>query len=631
MSLLNRKHLTSGLLVVFGIALLLIFRKVELLSPQFVQETPGAERPLLDVLQWFVIAFAIYIASWSTVGGLNRNRLQILANTKWWDISIILLFGILFRVAMVGSVPIQEIDLYRYVWDGAVVSSGEDPYRYSPKTVLAAYEDRNSIAGRESLTQLCELLDNRPGLQAVLKTIHFGEFTSPYPPVSQYCFAGAVSTCEKRARPFDYVRAMKWMLVIFDIATGIVVVMLLRACRLPMELSIGYWWCPLLIKEVANSGHLDSIVTFFMTLGVLLTIFAVSGAGLFASKEAVESHSESTFRFIPALFSSISFAFAIAAKVFPVIIIPVWFLFLARRSFFKTLPVALLFCASTLLMCWPMARHLSPVKNFVPSLAASYDDPVPDKSGIEAFSKFWEMNDLLYMVVVENLKPAGTSYTSALSNVDNDPDQSNPEQSRLSNEPWFRFTSESFRWQFTSLISLAHQYVAPQGERFSLQHYGFFATRLLTGLTFMLIVAWCCWQVLLGESSEGRFLELTFLTIAWFWLLAPTQNPWYWMWALPFLAFARGRTWFLISGVLFMYYLRFWFDYHYGETIVGAALAKEYPSGIFNWIFPWSQSSAFAGKTFFDFYLPWYEFGPILVLLIMGAAVRWVRPRTIKA
>ncbi|MFM9961618.1 MAG: hypothetical protein ACKV2Q_10370 [Planctomycetaceae bacterium] len=52
-------------------------------------------------------------------------------------------------------------------------------------------------------------------------------------------------------------------------------------------------------------------------------------------------------------------------------------------------------------------------------------------------------------------------------------------------------------------------------------------------------------------------MEATFLIIAWYWLLLPTQNPWYLTWCLPFLPFARGRAWFALSVLAFVYYLRF--------------------------------------------------------------------------
>ena len=56
-------------------------------------------------------------------------------------------------------------------------------------------------------------------------------------------------------------------------------------------------------------------------------------------------------------------------------------------------------------------------------------------------------------------------------------------------------------------------------------------------------------------------METLFLVLAVFFFLQPTENPWYWLWALPFVCFARNRAWLLVSCWLFVYYVRFWLKY----------------------------------------------------------------------
>ena len=628
---------SSACLTMCGLAMSAIYFWVSSQSNSFEQSVPGANRPLLNVLQAFVWAFLLYLVGWATVGGLLSNRpTRTFRKSPWWDVLIIVVFGVLFRVSMVGSIPIQEIDLYRYIWDGAVVSAGHDPYRYSPKTVLEAYHAQDQIGDRHALKDLCQLIDRRPGLKGVLEIVHFGQFTSPYPPVSQSCFAAAVLVCDSQSKPLQYVFAMKAMLTVFDVATGISLLLLLRQLQLPLAWSIAYWWCPLVIKEISNSGHLDSIVTFFMVSAVTLSVIAAGRHRILSPTNGEDNkHSEeySGMRWVPALGSAMAMALAVGAKLIPIIIVPLWLTFCLRRSLFKTSIIAIAFTVATTLIVWPMAKHLTVVKKFAPDLAATHEDP--DMSGIEAFSKFWEMNDLVFMAVVENLKPARPNFNPKLL-----PEPQSRDANIKSSEPWFRITSESFRWKFSTGFSTVSQLIKTlpgtlglvdpsidQVEKYSPQQHAFFATRLLTGICFVLLAFWCCWQSLL-DPRPYRYLELTFLTIAWFWLLAPTQNPWYWIWAMPFIVFTKGRGWFLMSGVLFIYYLRFWLDYHYGSTMVGQALSEQYPSGIFNWLFPYSQNSAFVGKSFYDFYLPWYEFGPLLIILAVGWLLRttWRRP-----
>jgi len=55
--------------------------------------------------------------------------------------ALIVTAGVLFRATMVLSNPIEEIDLYRYLWDGVVVTHGVSPFRYSPQQVLGASTD----------------------------------------------------------------------------------------------------------------------------------------------------------------------------------------------------------------------------------------------------------------------------------------------------------------------------------------------------------------------------------------------------------------------------------------------------------------------------------------------------------
>jgi hypothetical protein len=87
--------------------------------------------------------------------------------------------------------------------------------------------------------------------------------------------------------------------------------------------------------------------------------------------------------------------------------------------------------------------------------------------------------------------------------------------------------------------------------------------------------------------------------LAWFWLLSPTQNPWYWAWALPFLPFARGRAWYAVSGLVMLYYFRFWLQYHYPEA---PALGTIY-----------------GGPRLFDFVVSWFEYAPWFVWLAFAA------------
>jgi len=126
--------------------------------------------------------------------------------------------------------------------------------------------------------------------------------------------------------------------------------------------------------------------------------------------------------------------------------------------------------------------------------------------GLTAFISRWEINDLLFMVMEENIRPEETV----------------PGQPPL----WFAITPDSWRVQ---LINASSPLLGGDPERVP-----FLLTRVLTMIAFAAIVFWLCRQV---WNNPDAFAESAFLTVAWFWLLSPTQNPWYWTWALPLVQF----------------------------------------------------------------------------------------------
>jgi hypothetical protein len=77
---------------------------------------------------------------------------------------------------------------------------------------------------------------------------------------------------------------------------------------------------------------------------------------------------------------------------------------------------------------------------------------------------------------------------------------------------------------------------------------------LLGGTTFALLSRYD-----VGEDS--LFLWVTFLVLGALLLLSPVGNPWYFLWLVPFLCVFPLRSWLLLSGLLGLYYLWFYFVY----------------------------------------------------------------------
>jgi len=697
-------------LVALGVILAILFGVITHLSSKFELSLPLLERPIVLVVGLFVAAFFLYIAA-IVVANYIPDSVQLSAT--------IIGFAVLFRLIMFLSTPIQEIDIYRYIWDGVVLSEGVSPFRYPPDQV------RNTpvefAQSDPALTTLIQRYKQGNGTAEALNLVHFGQVPTVYPPASQAVFGAAAITTPQDASLLVRLRIMKAWLILFDIGTVLLLISLLK--------------CPLVLKEIANSGHLDSIAIFLTTLAVwafvrnilLPTSSQDSGKFEFEAEQSrseedqnQEPTAETTRRvtWIGNLLPVLFLALAIGAKVYAVVLAPL-FLFVAirRLGFAATIVPAIVFVAATILVAWPLLPSepllvsrttlvsgdltpgprdsvafqievenksdaqiwgvffkvvigdeeekkaksmrdllaelfsdqpaakrpdnqlpkflpdgLTPSANYATVSQGSYvpmtggwaigsldpgakvtltlqgtvddlpENPITDlantpdefhvtqssDSGLSIFVKYWEMNDFVFMNTVENLKPASLETRK---------------------DAWFSIFSEAKREKLSDFVEQgfgAQPAVAP-----------FLTARFLLTTVFvviaLLIAVWAARQ-----DDPIAFCRAAFLTLAWFWLLAPTQNPWYWLWALPLIPFAKNRTWYLMSGVLFVYYIRFWIEYHCTGVSVTESLSI--------WVPEWaSKISQYQGVDFFDFVVTWLEYLPWFLLLITETAMWLIR------
>ena len=100
-------------LVACGVLIWLLCLAVLLLSHRFTEQIPIVERPLLLVLSLLAVMFGVYL--WALRCVIRSAE----AHVRW-----VIGFGILFRVTLLASEPIQEVDIYRYIWDGNVAARG---------------------------------------------------------------------------------------------------------------------------------------------------------------------------------------------------------------------------------------------------------------------------------------------------------------------------------------------------------------------------------------------------------------------------------------------------------------------------------------------------------------------------
>jgi hypothetical protein len=215
-------------------------------------------------LQWGLLyagQFVIYLAAVVLLWKKGRG------STALWVVT-----GVLARVVLWFSEPVMETDFYRYLWDGRVLAHGINPYLYAP---------------------LDPALDQVDALYR--SYINWAQFRTIYPPVTQFVFALGHLVAA------DSLLALKVLFTLFDLATGFVLIQWLRHLHVDTRWSSLYFLNPLVLKEVANSAHMDSIPVFFSFTALFLMSTASARRRLWAW---------------------IALALAVGAKLYPVVLIP---------------------------------------------------------------------------------------------------------------------------------------------------------------------------------------------------------------------------------------------------------------------------------------------------------------------
>jgi len=229
-------------------------------SAAFPHDRPVLAKPVPLLVAFGMAAGAVYL------GVLPLVRRPVGRGGWLW----IVVVGLAMRLALVRSTVILEDDLYRYFWDGAVVAAGLNPYRWAPG------EFADPASAPADAPPVLRDLAARSG--NVIRRVNNAHLRSIYPAVAQGAFAlghwaGAWS-----------VPAWRGVLLGFELAALVLLVGLLRRLDLPAGQVAVYWWNPLLVKEIYNSGHLE-VVAFPFALGGLWLAIANRhrlAAGLFA-------------------------------------------------------------------------------------------------------------------------------------------------------------------------------------------------------------------------------------------------------------------------------------------------------------------------------------------------------------
>ena len=164
------------------------------------------------------------------------------ASTPRSAIVILLVAGIAFRLTLLPLTPATSGDVHRYLWEGLVQLHGFSPYALAP-----------------TAPQLAPLASE---YESLWRSINHPDIPAIYPPVAQMLFL-----CN--AAVFDgSLLGWKVILLVFDGLLCVCLWVLLRRESAAIVGLAGVLWCPLLLLESYEGGHLDLV-------GVALTVLAI--------------------------------------------------------------------------------------------------------------------------------------------------------------------------------------------------------------------------------------------------------------------------------------------------------------------------------------------------------------------
>jgi len=538
---------------ILGVAQILLWTVFAFLSREFAYGTVSEERPFHWLGAVTGLAFVCYLLTIlpmrAAVPGVNAIRGRE-----------VILFAILMRLPLLlFSHPVQEIDFYRYLWDGRVLLSGVSPYHYSPAEIDALRDTRMREEPGVTLpgeaARLLAVQDNSVAVRTIFDRIDHRVVPTIYPVVSQVVFASAALLTPESAALAIHRIIIRAIITGFDLGIVVLLLLLLKKLALPAGLAVAYAWCPLVLKEFANASHMDAIAVFFTVAAFYCFVRAV------VSLENEDENGSGGSRRILAL-SGILLVLAIFSKWYPVVLVPV-FLAGAWRRWRRFILPALVPGLLLTIVLFGLSRAAAPTGN--------------ELSGLRTFLNRWEMNDLLFSFVRENLRvvPADVGADSA-----------------VRPETWYAWTPVRLRqeWAFAlTRAGIPAEKVSPD----------FLGAQLVCGGLLALVVGGLSLRLAAGKGDLPHEIGRTlFLVLAASWYLSATQNPWYWIWALPFVVFARSRVWLAVSGFALIYYARFWMIYRFPQPF-------------------WRD---YTGQRFFDEIVTWAEHFPVLLaLLFIGA------------
>jgi len=184
-------------------------------------------------IAWFLVAFAGYLL-------LLQVQRSAVADDPWkW----LLVLGLGLRLVLLVGEPTLSDDVYRYLWEGHLVTEGVSPYSFPIDSPLG---DPYNIEARERANNT--------------------SLASPYLPVAHGIFGAAAAVLP--SEPWT----MQVLMIGFDVVAASMIMKLLALSNLPSRRVLLYWLNPLVIIEVGHGAHIDAVIVGLAGVGLWLSL-----------------------------------------------------------------------------------------------------------------------------------------------------------------------------------------------------------------------------------------------------------------------------------------------------------------------------------------------------------------------
>lgn len=243
----------------------------------FITRTPLGSPLFLSLVVVMAACYAVALArTWAEP---NPSRSLLL---------VALAFAAAYRIPLAVAAVGPDSDMVRYLWDGRVQRLGYNPYQVVPADPALVHTHDSDTAAMPSRRH-----------------------KTPYPPAAQLFFRFVVATANTTL-------GMKLALVACDLLTIAVLWKWLVVTGRNEWLTLAYAWNPLVVLEVAHSGHIDAFGTLWI---------AAAAYWLTRGRTTL---------------SCIAFVLATATKLLPIVLAPLFLGRVRKRDLLLAIGVALL-------------------------------------------------------------------------------------------------------------------------------------------------------------------------------------------------------------------------------------------------------------------------------------------------